>query len=110
MPFSHTKVVGPAGRYGARYGASLRRKITQIEVKQRGKHRCPICRTLTRFERIAVGIWRCKKCGHVFAGGAWVPQTSLGKTFTPEEYKVFELEKQKWREYVKEKLKKEREE
>ncbi|RLE97029.1 MAG: hypothetical protein DRJ96_04945, partial [Thermoprotei archaeon] len=27
------------------------------------------------------------KCGYTFAGGAWVPRTELGKTFTPEELK-----------------------
>ncbi len=103
MPFSHTKRVGPAGRFGARYGASLRKKITAIEVKQRGKHRCPFCKTLTRFERLSVGVWRCKKCGATFAGGAWVPQTSLGKTFTPEEFRVLEREKELWRKAQKKK-------
>ncbi len=93
MPFSHTKVVGPAGRFGARYGMSLRRKITQIEVKQRGKHRCPRCRSLTRMNKLAVGIWQCKRCGFTFAGGAWVAQTALGKTFTPEELKRIEMER-----------------
>ena len=101
MPYSHTKVVGPAGRFGARYGASIRKKVARIETKQKGKHRCPMCRTLTRMERLAVGIWRCPKCGFTFAGGAWVPQTILGKTFAPEELKAIEMEKQKWREMVK---------
>ena len=101
MPFSHTKVVGPAGRFGARYGMGVRRRITQIEVKQRGKHKCPRCRSVTRMERIAFGIWRCPKCGFTFAGGAWIPQTALGKTFTPEELRQIELEKQKWRERIK---------
>ncbi len=94
MPFSHTKVVGPAGRFSARYGMGVRRKITQIEVKQRGRHRCPNCRSLTRFKRLAAGIWRCPKCGITFAGGAYVPQTILGKTLTPEEFKRIEIAKE----------------
>ncbi|NPA23237.1 MAG: 50S ribosomal protein L37ae [Crenarchaeota archaeon] len=98
MPFSHTKVVGPAGRYGARYGMGIRRKVTQIEVKQKGRHRCPKCRSITRMERLAFGIWRCPKCGFTFAGGAWVPQTTLGKTLAPEELRLIEREKQRWRE------------
>jgi large subunit ribosomal protein L37Ae len=98
MPFSHTKIVGPAGRYGARYGMGLRRKVTAIEVKQRGKHRCPSCRSLVRLERLAFGIWRCPKCGFVFAGGAWTPQTIMGKTLAPEELKEVEAQKARWRE------------
>jgi LSU ribosomal protein L37AE len=35
VPFSHTKIVGPIGRFGARYGMGVRRKVLQIEVKQR---------------------------------------------------------------------------
>jgi len=101
MPFSHTKIVGPAGRYGARYGMGIRRKVTTIEVKQRGKHRCPSCRSLVRLERLAFGIWRCPKCGHTFAGGAYVPQTILGKTVAPEELKGVEAEKAKWKEAAK---------
>ncbi len=85
MPFSHTKIVGPTGRFGARYGMGVRRKVLLIEVKQRGKHRCPRCKSLTRMKRLAFGIWQCPKCGLTFAGGAWVPQTSLGKTLMPEE-------------------------
>jgi large subunit ribosomal protein L37Ae len=101
VPFSHTKVVGPAGRYGARCGMGLRRKITMIEVRQRGRHRCPSCRELVRLERPAFGIWKCPKCGFAFAGGAWAPQTVLGKTFAPEELKQIELEKTRWKERVK---------
>jgi len=65
VPFSHTKIVGPTGRFGARYGMGVRRKVLQIEVKQRGKHRCP-------------------RCGYTFAGGAWMPQTIMGKTIATE--------------------------
>ncbi|RLE98031.1 MAG: 50S ribosomal protein L37ae [Thermoprotei archaeon] len=82
-----TKVVGSAGRFGARYGATLRRKVALIEAKMRGPHRCPRCYTRGKVRRISVGIWKCFKCGYTFAGGAWVPRTELGKTFTPEELK-----------------------
>ncbi len=98
MPFSHTKVVGPTGRFGARYGMGIRRKVLQIEVKQRGKHRCPQCRSLVRLKRIAFGIWQCPHCGFTFAGGAYVPQTILGRTLAPEELKAVERQKQAWKE------------
>jgi large subunit ribosomal protein L37Ae len=75
----------------------IRRKITVVEVKQRGLHRCPNCRSLVRLKRLAFGIWRCPKCGFTFAGGAWVPQTVLGRTLTPEELKQVEAQKARWR-------------
>ena len=81
----HTKVVGSAGRFGARYGSTLRRKVAMIEAKMRAPHRCPRCYTPGRLKRVSVGIWTCRKCGYTFAGGAWIPRTELGKTFTPEE-------------------------
>jgi len=83
----HTKVVGSAGRFGARYGSTLRRKVAMIEAKMRAPHRCPRCYTPGRLKRVSVGIWTCRKCGYTFAGGAWIPRTELGKTFTPEELK-----------------------
>lgn len=98
MPFSHTKVVGPAGRYGARYGMGIRKKVAAIEVKQRGKHRCPSCRNVVRLRRIAFGIWRCPKCSFEFAGGAWTPQTAAGRALTPAELREVEARKAEWKE------------
>lgn len=86
-----TKSVGPAGRFGPRYGSTLRKRIALIERKTRGPHRCPRCRTLGSLKRISVGIWWCRKCNYIFAGGAWVPRTILGKTFAPEELKEMGL-------------------
>ena len=80
MPrFSHTKEVGPTGRFGPRYGATLRRKVRDIEVEQRKKHICPRCGARA-VKRVAVGIRVCKKCGFKFAGGARTPVTEVGKT------------------------------
>lgn len=31
-------------------------------------------------KRDAVGIWKCKKCKKVIAGGAWAPATVAGTT------------------------------
>ncbi|MCD6096551.1 MAG: 50S ribosomal protein L37ae [Thermoprotei archaeon] len=84
-----TKVVGPAGRYGARYGSTLRKKVALIERKMRDKStRCPFCRTPGKLKRIAFGIWQCRKCGAIFTGGAYVPRTILGKTFEMGELKI----------------------
>lgn len=27
---------------------------------------------------MSVGVWKCRKCGHTFAGGAYIPSTKLG--------------------------------
>ncbi len=38
-----TKKVGIVGKYGTRYGASLRKQIKKIEVSQHSKYFCPFC-------------------------------------------------------------------
>jgi len=81
----HTKIVGSSGRFGARYGYTLRRKVALIEAKMRARRRCPRCYTLVKLRRLSIGVWQCPKCGYTFAGGAWLPRTELGKTFSPEE-------------------------
>jgi len=76
-----TKVVGIAGRYGARYGATLRKKVRDILEKRYSPHPCPFCGYTGRVVRISVGIWMCRKCGAKWAGGAYVPRTELSKYF-----------------------------
>ncbi|MEK6871990.1 MAG: 50S ribosomal protein L37ae [Nanoarchaeota archaeon] len=61
-----TKKVRAAGRFGARYGRSVRTKIADIESIQRKKQQCPFCEKTAA--RIARGIWQCKKCGKKFTG------------------------------------------
>ena len=75
---ARTKKVGSTGRFGARYGAKLRRRILDIEKRQHAPHRCPACATRA-LKRQAAGLWKCKKCDLVFAGGAYVPYTDAGK-------------------------------
>lgn len=62
----------PTKRFMARYGSTLRKKVAEIEREQRAWHLCPNCGR-PRVRREAIGIWRCKKCGYTFAGGAWSP-------------------------------------
>jgi large subunit ribosomal protein L37Ae len=71
MP-SHTKKVGSAGRFGARYGLRIRKKIWEIEQIQRQKHKCPECFKFA-LKRIAIGIWLCSNCNNKFAGKAYEP-------------------------------------
>ena len=74
-----TKKVGSAGRFGARYGSTIRLRVKRIEEAMRAPHRCPRCRTRGRVKRISVGIRTCTKCGLTFAGGAYVPRSSMMK-------------------------------
>ena len=77
-----TKVVGIAGRFGARYGATLRKKWKEIMEKRYSEYRCPFCGAKRVMKRISVGIWYCPSCGRVWAGGAYTPETEVGKVVT----------------------------
>ncbi|KAL5973758.1 hypothetical protein ACLOJK_030414 [Asimina triloba] len=65
-----TKKAGIVGKYGTRYGASLRKQIKKMEVSQHSKYFCEFCGKYA-VKRKAVGIWDCKDCGKVKAGGAY---------------------------------------
>ncbi|MFQ6050594.1 MAG: 50S ribosomal protein L37Ae [Candidatus Hydrothermarchaeota archaeon] len=72
-----TKKVGPTGRFGPRYGRRLRKLVADIERKSKVKHKCVKCGE-TVLKRTGTGIWKCKKCGSVMAGGAYTPTTPGG--------------------------------
>ncbi|XP_046847214.1 60S ribosomal protein L37a-like isoform X2 [Xenia sp. Carnegie-2017] len=74
-----TKKVGVVGKYGTRYGASLRKMIKKIEVSQHKKYTCAFCGKDT-LKRKSVGIWYCKACNKTLAGGAWVVSTTAAAT------------------------------
>ncbi|KAI0983290.1 hypothetical protein GJ496_005049 [Pomphorhynchus laevis] len=74
-----TKKVGIVGKYGVRYGASLRKAIRKIEITQRAKYTCPFCGK-DRMRRTCVGIWKCSKCVRTVAGGAYVFSTPAAVT------------------------------
>ncbi|RLE54920.1 MAG: 50S ribosomal protein L37ae [Candidatus Methanomethylicota archaeon] len=74
-----TRKVGITGRFGARYGSTVRSRVRKIEEAMRAPHRCPRCKSRGKLKRLSIGIWTCKKCGYTFAGGAYVPFSSLIK-------------------------------
>ncbi|RLG81541.1 MAG: 50S ribosomal protein L37ae [Thermoprotei archaeon] len=76
-----TKVVSIAGRYGARYGSTLRKKVRDILERRYMPHACPFCGYKGKVVRLSTGIWFCRKCGVKWAGGAYVPRTELNKYF-----------------------------
>ncbi len=73
-----TKKVGIAGRYGTRYGRKTRKNVQKVESVARSRHKCPQCGRMS-LRRTSTGVWECSKCGAKIAGGAYVPETGLGK-------------------------------
>lgn len=67
---ARTKKVGPAGKFGVRYGKRIRERF--IDAQKARKGACPNCLN-HRLKRISPGIWECKKCGLRFAGKAYKP-------------------------------------
>ena len=74
-----TKKVGIVGKYGTRYGSSLRKQIKKIEVSQHSKYFCSFCGKYG-MKRSAVGIWKCKGCNKTQAGGAYTLNTPASVT------------------------------
>ncbi|KAI8895473.1 hypothetical protein BC833DRAFT_622997 [Globomyces pollinis-pini] len=74
-----TKKVGVTGKYGTRYGASLRKQVKKMEITQHAKYTCTFCGK-DSVKRTAVGIWKCKGCSKVLAGGAWTVSTTAAST------------------------------
>ena len=72
--------LGSVKRFGARYGRKLKLKFSTIEAEQRKLHKCPYCSKIA-VKRVAVGIWKCKKCNAKFAGKAY----SISKKITAKE-------------------------
>ncbi len=73
-----TKKVGSTGRFGTRYGATIRKRVKKIESVSKAKHNCPSCDSL-KVKRVSIGIWECGFCGYRFTGGSWAPETPGGK-------------------------------
>jgi ribosomal protein L37AE/L43A len=51
-----TQKVGVVGKYGTRYGASLRKQAKKMEITQRAKYQCNFCGKLVRFYEL---LLRC---------------------------------------------------
>jgi large subunit ribosomal protein L37Ae len=72
-----TKKVGPTRGLGPRYGVTVRKRYIKVLTELRTPHTCPQC-GFQRVKRESVGVWKCKKCGFRFTGGAYTPTTKLG--------------------------------
>lgn len=67
-----TKKVGSSGRFGPRYGVTVRKRIADVEAVSKGRHECRYCRAVA-LGRTASGIWVCRHCGAKMASGSYRP-------------------------------------
>jgi len=72
-----TKKIGPTGGLEARYGATVRKRYREVISGLKTAHKCPQCGSAS-VRRQSVGVWKCRKCGSIFTGGAYTPVTKLG--------------------------------
>merc|ERR1712087_123887 len=70
-----TKKVGIVGKFGTKFGATLRKIVKKFEVTQRAKYVSPFSGKEC-VKRQAVGIWHCKSTDRKIAGGAWTLNTA----------------------------------
>ena len=64
------KGLGPAKRFGPRYGRTVKFKLAKIEKQQRKPQMCPYC-DMPKAKRISAGIYECNKCQSKFTGRAY---------------------------------------
>ncbi|MFQ6107859.1 MAG: 50S ribosomal protein L37ae [Thermoplasmata archaeon] len=79
-----TKKTGISGKFGPRYGVTIRKRIRDVEQEKVKRHTCPSCNHKA-VKRVSTGIWRCWKCGTTFAGGAYRPMGSRSFRRTAQE-------------------------
>ena len=84
------KLLGSSGRFGVRYGQSVKRRISDIELRQRKKQACIFCGGQAK--RKSKGIWKCKKCGRTFAGHAYFLEKEYQKQIPESKEKPKEKE------------------
>merc|ERR1712070_1071971 len=70
-----TKKAGICGKYGTRYGATLRKVVKKYEISQHAKYMCTFCGK-ENVKRTNVAIWKCNSCAKTVAGGAWQLNTT----------------------------------
>ena len=81
------KRYGSIKRFGARYGTKTKNKVGKIEAEQRRLHKCPYCSKVA-VKRLALGIWKCRKCNSKFVGKAY----SINKKILAEEEPAQEVQ------------------
>lgn len=75
----NTVKVGSTGRYSARYGVGVKKRVLAVENRAKVPVACPFC-GFSKTKREAAGLFNCRKCDAKFTGGAYESQTLIGKT------------------------------
>lgn len=75
-----TLKVGITGKYGARYGSTLRKRMKPFEESQHSKYECTACGKMA-VKRVCVGIWQCRICKFKTAGAAYAPKSASGQSY-----------------------------
>ena len=78
------KGLGPAKRFGPRYGRTVKFKLAKIEKQQRKPQICPYC-DMPKAKRVSAGIYECKKCNSKFTGRAYFLKKKAPVIIQPEE-------------------------
>lgn len=78
------KGLGPAKRFGPRYGRTVKFKLAKIEKQQKKIQICPYC-DMPKAKRISAGIYECRKCNSKFTGRAYFLKKKAPVTITPSE-------------------------
>jgi len=52
-----TKKVGVVGKYGTRYGASLRKVVKKMEISQHARYNCQFCGKVSNGPRASVWLY-----------------------------------------------------
>lgn len=60
-----------------RYGASIRKRYNKIKKEKSSKYKCEMCGKIS-VKRYGTGIWKCRHCNTIYAGGAYSMTTSAG--------------------------------
>ncbi|MGC8669752.1 MAG: 50S ribosomal protein L37ae [Candidatus Micrarchaeia archaeon] len=60
-----------------RYGATLRKRYRMVKEEKQALYMCEVCGK-KEVQRISTGIWKCRHCGAVYAGGAYTMKTASG--------------------------------
>ena len=76
-----TKKIGPAGRFGPRYGTKIRKRVIDVERKLKRAYKCPSCGSI-KVKRTGASIWQCMRCRVKFAGAAYTPSALTTPTST----------------------------
>jgi large subunit ribosomal protein L37Ae len=63
-----------AGKYGPRYGVTIRKRIREVSRHRQKPQQCPECQHYS-VKRESSGIWKCRHCDLVFAAAAYSTRT-----------------------------------